>query len=238
MKTASIDITPLQTDGIMILRDVLPREELDAFKDDYLSKIDDSQYLKESNPRWNMIENPIRTCRTGVALALNDTVVDIATQFFNKPCGLGTLNLRRSYPIDKADKTQLFHCDPNVPDGEFIKFFIYLNDVDMDNGPFTYVKSSHVRFPVNKRNPYRWRDEDIEQLYGKDSIVYATANYGDLVVCCTWGFHKGLKPNTHHRDLFTVNWVTQPESGTEFINQEDYDKLGKKQEYCQFLKRV
>ena len=41
---------------------------------------------------------------------------------------------------------QLYHADFDYP--AFIKFFLYLTDVDVDNGPFTYIEGTHREKPT------------------------------------------------------------------------------------------
>ena len=48
-------------------------------------------------------------------------------------------------------------------------------------------------------------------IYGKDRIKHLTANYGDLLIATTNGFHKGLKIEEGERTMFTMNFLIHPE---------------------------
>ncbi len=60
---------------------------------------------------------------------------------------------------------------------------------------------------------HRWPDETIEAIYGPDRITNLTANYGDLLIATTNGFHKGLRLEEGERLMFTLNYVIHPELG-------------------------
>jgi len=239
----SIDISELRENGIIILRNVIDRTDLDAFKEEYLSYIDNPGKLKVKDHRWSMIRDPLVTCKSIVPLTFSDLQVDIANQYFDwvdTPPAVGTVNLRRSFTYKRGNSkdTTVFHRDPNRPN--FIKFFVYLNDVTKDGGPFTFVKGSHKDNKCDK-SKYHWTDEQMVKLFGEDNIIHATANYGDLIVCCTFGFHKGLKVKSGTRDMYTVNYVDKPEGEKQEIkdpmSQSNFDLLPEeKRQYARFLK--
>lgn len=81
------------------------------------------------------------------------------------------------------------------------KFIIYLNDVDLDNGPFEYIMGSHLKEAVfdysNKLGiglaKYRFVDADIERLLdaGLYKKVSVTGRAGTVVLADTKGLHRG-----------------------------------------------
>lgn len=241
-----MNIEDLKVKGFMVLEQAVNKELLDNLKIEFERLVVDKAYA--NNPMATSaraIKQPYRYCNYTVPLALEDIVVDIATSYFKEVCnvdspGLGTCNLRRCFILPKGDKpggTRLYHCDNNRPEPNFIKFFMYLNDVDIDGGPFTFVEGSHIDKPANCRDPYRKQDKEIEDMYpGK--IHYLTANYGDLIVACTYGFHKGFAPRLRYRDMFTINWVDAPErDSVSDISQANYNKVpDEKKKYLRFLK--
>ena len=86
----------------------------------------------------------------------------------------------------------------------------------MSNGPFTYVEGSNSKKPLSPfwLDYHRWSDEQIEQLYGKDKIIPLTANYGDLLIATTNGFHKGMPPYSAlhkiSKDTYNNNLEIEP----------------------------
>ena len=177
------------------------------------------------------LEQPFLNTKHVLPLALNKKIVDIATAYYKCIPALGTCNLRRSSAaFTKNNGTNKFHRDFNSP-VKFLKFFVYLNDVSIDNGPFTYVKGSNVRMPHNWQSQHRWEDSQIISLYGVDSIVHLTASYGDLLVATTTGFHKGTVLKKGTRDMLTLNYVIAPEVRNQSVDEESSRFLISKKQY-------
>ncbi|MBT4952015.1 MAG: hypothetical protein HON34_09450 [Pelagibacteraceae bacterium] len=99
---------------------------------------------------------------------------------------------------------QKFHFDMDKI--KFIKFFIYLTDVDSKNGPHIYVSSSHKRLPNSLKNDGRFNDETISNLYGLEKIIEITGKKGTLIAVDTRGLHKGKPLTENYRDIFQVEY--------------------------------
>jgi len=159
------------------------------------------------------INHPLLALESLNSLAIDDRIVAIATSFFKCYPGLGTQNMRYSNSINSRPfGTCQYHMDFNSP-VRILKFFVYLNNVTMDNGPFTYTEGSNLRKPDHWQHKLRWEDEEIEDLYGKAATKNLTANYGDLIMATTNGYHKGLPLKSGDRTMFTINFVVHPELG-------------------------
>jgi len=75
-----------------------------------------------------------------------------------------------------------------------LKFMLYLTDVNINNGPFCYVKGSHRvinKFKLEKFNFNKTRYSNIEfsQLGLKEDII--TGEKGSLVIFDSSGIHRG-----------------------------------------------
>lgn len=168
--------------------------------------------VKHDGEHFTMLQNPLLNSKTSFEIATSDTLFNIASEFFKCTPSLCTQNFRLSKLNSQAPQsTQIYHCDQNSL--SFVKFFIYLNDVCMSGGPLTYVAGSHRKKPANHLNKYRWSDEEIQNLYGKESIKYLTASAGDLLVANTTGYHRGTKPTKKDRKMLTLNYVVHVERG-------------------------
>ena len=135
--------------------------------------------------------------------------------------------------------TTFFHRDDNSKN--FIKMFFYLNDVDIDGGPFTYVEGSHINRREKDWTPgSRWTDEKIASLYGLEKIVHLTGKKGDLIVANTTGFHKGLKCRTKERNMLTINFTTEAEKfGVFKMYETHFKKLTEEERFrCRFMDLV
>ena len=175
----------------------------------------------------------------------NDLIVDIAGAYLDCMPALCTCNLRKSFITNLPEGgTQIYHADPNSP--RFLKFFIYLDDVDTEGGPFSYVEGSHQKkFILNGQNwnsQYNWDLPVINGIYGEDKVKLLTANKGDLLVADTNGWHRGTKPTKSERTMLTIDYTCHPEffkdSGFEF-SQEEFSKLNSKHKpLCDYLKLI
>jgi hypothetical protein len=104
-----------------------------------------------------------------------------------------------------SEAAQLFHFDMDRL--KFVKFFVYLTDVDVRQGPHVYVASSHVRKPKAVRRDGRISDEEIIRAYGQEMIVEITGQRGTVLAVDTRGFHKGKAPESGDRLLFQVEYT-------------------------------
>ena len=125
---------------------------------------------------WSTINQPLMTTKSTLKIFTHDIFVTIAAHYFKCLPTLGTLNLRRSFANDLKDEhTLLFHQDPNSPN--FLKAFLYLNDVDEDGGPFCIVKGSHKNKLKTSYDKYHYTNEEIEEIYGKENVKYYFCKY-------------------------------------------------------------
>lgn len=158
------------------------------------------------------LADPLLTIPELLPLVFERRFFDMASAYLHTVPALGSVTLRKSYANDlPALDTQLFHVDPNSP--KFVKFFVYLHDVDRDGGPFCYVRTSHRRrFPGWIRHQ-RWHEHEILEHYPEEALAYGTARAGDVVVADTTGFHRGTPPATADRCLITISYTVHPEFG-------------------------
>lgn len=96
---------------------------------------------------------------------------------------------------DKPDMeaAQYYHFDMDRP--KWLKYFIYLTDVDTTNGPHTFVAGSNRSggIPANllKKGYARLTDEEVEACYDKKDIIEFVAPRGTIIAEDTRGLHKG-----------------------------------------------
>jgi hypothetical protein len=105
---------------------------------------------------------------------------------------LDVLAIWWSAPGDSAMQSraaQLYHFD--MDRFRFVKFFVYLTDVDTNNGPHCYVRGSHVRKPKSLLRDERILDEEIALHYKPEDRVELTGPTGTILAVDTRGFHKG-----------------------------------------------
>lgn len=187
------------------------------------------------------LANPLISIPIIQEVAFSDCIIDLAGSYLGVFPALGSLNLRKSFANGLPEfDTQFFHVDPNSL--RFLKFFMYLNDVDENGGPFTYVQGSHKKRFKGWQRKYRWTFEEMANIYGQGSIKKLTANLGDLIIADTNGFHRGEPLVSNDRTMLTLDYVIHEEfdgNSSRFkLSEEDYIKLGNKKPIADFLEII
>lgn len=104
-----------------------------------------------------------------------------------------------------SEIAQLFHEDRDHP--AFLKFFLYLTDVDESHGPHVYVRGSHRGRPAALRADRRFRDDEVGRHYRAEDIVALCGPSGTLFAADTSGLHKGLPPVAGPRLVFQIEFA-------------------------------
>ena len=178
-------------------------------------KIRDSKELQYHDAYTEQCAHPLTSLPSVCDIVFDDKIVDLASAYFGCLPTLNNVQVRRSKATNISEgqlpgngQTTLFHCDKDSP--RFVKFFFYLDNVDLTNGPFTYIHGSHLKKFQNWRSQYRRDEHEIASIYGKDKFRYLTGNVGDLIMGNTNGFHKGKKVTKGERLLMTAYYSVHP----------------------------
>lgn len=111
----------------------------------------------------------------------------------------------------KADDNaaMTFHFDMDRL--KWLKIFIYITEVNVNNGPHCFVKKSHRTggIPKNLLNKgyARLTDEEVESFYGKENIVEFAAPKGTIIFEDTRGLHKGKHVEQGSRLIFQLEYT-------------------------------
>lgn len=96
--------------------------------------------------------------------------------------------------IADISAAQLFHFD--MERIKWLKIFIYLTDVDADNGPHVFVEGSHRRGGIPKtflkKGYTRLTDEEVIQAFGQEKLITFVGARGTIIIEDTRGLHKGM----------------------------------------------
>ncbi|MGI4991232.1 phytanoyl-CoA dioxygenase family protein [Halobacteriovorax sp. GFR7] len=146
----------------------------------------------ESN-RYDLAANSILQIEDLIDLSSSQTLVNLAQNYLGTKPILDLITLWWSYPTDntalKNIGAQMYHFDMDKI--KFIKFFVYLTDVEMDNGPHCLFKGSHNKLPLKLRKKGRFTDQEVAQAYGADKEVKITGKPGSIIAVDTRCIHKG-----------------------------------------------
>lgn len=91
------------------------------------------------------------------------------------------------------EAAQLFHFD--LDRLKWLKIFIYLTDVTLENGPHQFIRGSHTPgskpSALLKRGYARIQDEDIFKYHNKNDLRIVTGDAGTVFAEDTKCWHKG-----------------------------------------------
>lgn len=132
-------------------------------------------------------------------LANSPAILDAAASFLGCKPTLDYLAAWWSYPTGiAAQHAEKFHRD--IDDFRFLKLFVYLTDVGLDNGPHAYVTYSASHH--EHRRPIRLSDEDVQRAFGIANVRVITGQSGDAFLENTQGVHKGYPVKEGRRAIF------------------------------------
>ncbi len=205
----------VSSDGIAIthLDELFPNEnmleKLQAYEQSLRSDLKQNNRKPYVHYYWDLtpeldFNNPF------LNVAIDERVLGIANAYTELYTRLIYFRLEQTRPVGDAapSYSQNWHRDPN--EGRYLKMFIYLNDVDENSGPFTYIpKSTHGNkyghlFPQKPPQGTYPDPQELESLIPKDEWLVATGKAGSVIFCDTTGLHKGgyVKENTR---IMTMN---------------------------------
>jgi hypothetical protein len=108
---------------------------------------------------------------------------------------------------EREQADQRFHYD--LHDYRCIAFFFHLTDVDELSGPHTLVKGSQRRKPMRMllRGSGHSSDEEIDGLYGAETIVTLCGPAGYGFAVDPFGYHRGSPPAKSDRLMLRVRFT-------------------------------
>ena len=162
-----------------------------------------------SNTTFNYDENILLENSLIKKLSINRDFLDIAQNYFSSTPIISAINMWWSIPSKNIDSEagQMFHFDMDRI--KFLKFFIYLTDVDKLNGPHCYVAGTHRPNKKKKllnRGYVRISDNEIKNNYPKSKIKEIISNAGTIIIGDTSCFHKGLPPLSTKRLILEIEY--------------------------------
>ncbi len=152
------------------------------------------------SPKFLELESPL------IQFFLDQQILKIANCYLNLYSRFRGWNLWASMPVPEnlpEHASQNWHRDPE--DKKMLKVFVYYNDVDLETGPFTYVKKSHYGgkwrsvFPQIPPIGFYPPRGAVEKTVDLKDIFQATGKAGTIIFCDTSGLHKGGYCKKHER---------------------------------------
>ena len=136
----------------------------------------------------------------------NKFIDEIVSQYFGFSPSLRNISVWIDTPNEKSENpvaTQIFHRD--FDDIKLIKIFLYLNNVNAENGPFEFISGSHKKPWLNYKNI---NNEEILRKFDKQDLISAIGKKNTLIFADTNGFHHGKKLVTSYRVMLTISFTS------------------------------
>jgi hypothetical protein len=142
-----------------------------------------------------------------LALANRPELLEVAETFLGCKPTISYIAVWWSYPTETGpQQAENYHRD--VDDWRFLKLFVYLTDVDENNGPHFYVIESAGSKKM--RTLGRFKDDAVKQAFGGQSIRCITGEAGTAFLENTFGIHKGCPVESGHRLVCQVVYSMFP----------------------------
>ncbi|MGZ4044617.1 MAG: phytanoyl-CoA dioxygenase family protein, partial [Bacteroidia bacterium] len=108
------------------------------------------------------------------------------------------------------EAAQLYHFDMDRI--KWLKIFIYLTDVNADNGPHRYIRGSHLPgtkpLELLERGYARIPDNDLVKYYKPEDFVVVCAESGTIFAGDTQCWHKGTPLKKGHRLVLELEYTS------------------------------
>jgi len=109
---------------------------------------------------------------------------------------------------NKSYQPHVYHQDTDGP--KYLKFFIYITDVDENSCPHSYIQGTHsFSKNINFAETKRYSDKELLEFYGKENEITFIAPAGTVIAEDTMGFHRGTVPKIGYRLLVQFEYAIQ-----------------------------
>lgn len=147
--------------------------------------------------------------------ALHPAFLNIANAYLRMYAQLRYYNVWYTFATSAAAReSQLWHFDRE--DNYILKIFVYLKDVEIGTGPFTYAPGTHRKGPYWNQNPesfkennvLRTTDDQMSAVIPRERWITATGKKGTVVFADTRGYHKGGEARDSNRLMYTCMFTS------------------------------
>ena len=192
----------IRDDGYKIFQHQLNPEaiaELKSFSYSLKAKVGENQILFDpKNKKSNIYKfnpNDVIQNKWVQDLIMDPVLINIAGTYLgaNPIFDFAAMWWSTDFKTQMEDAAQEYHFDLDRP--KWLKIFIYLTDVNKDNGPHCYISGTHKvgskPQEILNRGYVRVADEELIKHYPKNTFKEVTGQAGMIVFGDTSCWHKG-----------------------------------------------
>ncbi len=179
-----------------------------SYKGQYSNKIFNIDYENPKKPHtdlWYLDKDIYVNCDTAKQLAHNTELVEIAKKYLGKEPKIKSTHSWWSFPQDKESYVHNYGYHYDIDSYKFVKFFIYLTDVDLDCGPHVIISNTHKKKSIYEKINRKLSEEQVGKMFKKDQINVMTGKAGEGFFEDTFAYHKGTAPKKP-RLIFQVEY--------------------------------
>lgn len=160
-------------------------------------------------------------------LALSQQVLGIVNSYLGMFSKLKYVTIQATEIVGNAEaiQSQSWHRDPQ--EKRMCKVFIYLSDVDLESGPFEYIKNSVFGDKwgtiARQNSPEGSYPESvtIEKIISHSEVSSIVGKAGTVVFCDTTGLHKGGHSRKKSRLMSTFFFSAPSYIGERYLKDVD-----------------
>ena len=165
--------------------------------------------------------------------AITPSLLRIANAYLQMYARLRYYNVWYTFATSGAAReSQLWHFDRE--DNYILKIFVYLKDVEIGAGPFTYAPGTHRKGRYRDRKPewfdennvLRTADDQMDVVIPRHDWIVATGKKGTIVFADTRGYHKGGEARTDYRLMYTCMFTSPASDSHQLLRYPATDGAG------------
>ena len=223
----------LLKNGICVLKNFLDKEKLLSFQEEFkylfhtpiygidIHEKNDSMTAKTIDLKKINKEN----YNIFNTLSQNNLFNFLSTKYLSGDFFLQKIMIQKtSYVNEQIAKNKNLTFFPHTDETHFLKFFIYVDDVNSENGPFNVLPGSQNTF---KKIRKKWissgkNRHDRDKIVKKDlsQMIPVTGKAGTLIIFDTDVAHNaGIVDKGHHRSIVRFDFYSPKENCTTFLQR-------------------
>jgi len=148
-------------------------------------------------------------------VCLHPRILAVASTYLGACCRLCYANVWYNIPTapdEPSIDSELWHRDHE--DRNIVKVYVYLEDVDEQMGPLSYLRGTQPGgaygdvYPVTSPAGSYPRAERLNERVPATTAISCPGSAGTVILCDTAGFHRGGRSTTRPRILLTATYVS------------------------------
>jgi hypothetical protein len=207
-------VAALKKDGCHVLPVKLPPEDIREVTDFVFSTPAYNKQIDEQIPirrdsipaghgRYMWPMQSLLQLKTVQRLIKDSALHRIAESYLGAQCIVTSITLWIDPPYKGEFDPHIYHYDNDGPG--FLKYFIYINDVEPDTGAHRFIRGTHHHVkPTPFRLSQRYEEKKLLEYFGKEKEIVFAAPAGTIIAEDTAGFHRGSTVKRNYRLLMQI----------------------------------